>query len=258
MVGAGFSPHSTTSPAWPSEADVPICPRQSLLALEACLGELVRNRVSVPPHVPVVLQRVDQPEVGGAEELTIDKAEVALPRQWDVPNTHESLLTADVLVVGSRADLHQVQLCTAVPGTSAVSVPSNPLAPVLRTEDHAPAGCGAHDFPFDVVEAGVANQCPLTLPSDINAPEIGAPITPDVVEPLVLALLGWRRLASEVARDLVALHATALNELRHVLSLQRSKLDLELANAKAHDGSEHSSLLSARIRQNDTFALTPV
>lgn len=239
-MGAGYFTCTPPTPRLTSEADVLPHPLQSHLALGAGSEELVGDGVTVPPHVPVRLQRVDEPEAGGAEELAVDVTEVAFGEQRHVADAHQGLLATDVQIVGGRAQLHQVELGAAVPGTHPVAVLRDPLAPVVRAEDQAAGRGVAHHRTVDAVQAGIADERTLGAFQDVDAPVDDPLLAPDAVEPLVLALLGRRHLAAKVARDLVALHATVLNEQRHVVSLQRGHLDGEITHVKAHNWSEHS------------------
>ncbi len=209
----------------------------------------------MPPQLPERLDRVDQAVAGHVEVLTIHEPEVALGEHRHVADAHEGLAAADVEVVGSGTDLGQAHLGAGVPGACAVANAGNPLLPVVLVEDQAATGGVGHHRTVDPVQAGVANQlAPIAL-HQVDTPAVRAVITPHAVEPLVLILEHGRRRAAEVLGNLEALHAAVLNEPGHVLSRQRSKLDGELANLKAHDRSEHRfSFLLGHAKVNFTSA----
>lgn len=247
----GFLPaplHSTAEPfGWRSAvAHLLPHPLQSLERTRTRAQKLRRNRIAVPPGIPLDVQRVDQTVADRADELTIDVPDVALAEDRHVADSFERLRAANVELVRCRTNLHEPYLGAGVPGASLVASRGDTLAPVLRPEDQEPAHGVAHHLSVDAGQAGIADELALTIIHQVDTPADGRLVAPLLVEPLVLALLRGGDLPSQVASNTVVLHAAVLDERRHVFTLDRGKLNLELTRLEAHHGSEHRILLSAR------------
>lgn len=192
----------------------------------------------MPPLLPLTLDGADDIVAGHANVLAIDETEVALVEDRHVADRLECLLAADVAVVGGRPDLHQTQLGKGVPGTCPVTVLGDPFAPVGLVEDQTAAGGVGHHLTVDTVEAGVADEDALVTIDHVDAPADRSLVTPHLLEPLVLVFEHGSEGTAEVLGDLEVLHATTLDESRHLLALDRRHLDDEITNRKAHDRSE--------------------
>lgn len=223
---------------WSAEADVRFCPPEYCFGLLEGLVVLGRDGVTMPPLLPLTLDGADDIVAGHADVLTVDERCVALVEDRHVSDRLERPAAANVEIVGRRANLDETQLGEPVPGARPVAVAGDLLAPVGLVEDQAAAGGVRHHLTADAVEAGIADQLALITFQYVDAPADRSLVTPHLLEPLVLVFEHGSEGTAEVLGDLEVLHATTLDESRHLLALDRRHLDDEITNRKAHDRSE--------------------